>query len=357
MPRTLERSPAQRRAARRVTPSFVDPFTTEPFSLEQELKPFGAWVSDPLWVPPKDASATLAETMVRETRPFASKDARWKAVIEKHRSEFTQVREIDLYQASIRLPKGKFYVTVTEQKDFEKIAEPIPRCVQTRLDEFLSGPKMKQGAKVYYIKPLCVEMGDDLILTTQEDLTAAITKVQNEIFAEYRRLALRHRPLQAIVSALNLGLAGPRKLVQLATERRQRALDAYQAKLEFTRRKLALSVAKNFNKCRTSGCSFEDTLVLTSPLKRADVIEQYCIEQEISRGKRDQLLMVAAGSIPWFVALSLTIQYVASAMLVVSTPAVVTCDPAFVAEMPGSNGVVLKIGHFDEVAGVTHVEI
>ena len=29
----------------------------------------------------------------------------------------------------------------------------------------------------------------------------------------------------------------------------------------------------------------------------------------------------------------------------------------FVAEMPGSRGVVLKIGHFDEVAGITHVEI
>jgi hypothetical protein len=135
------------------------------------------------------------------------------------------------------------------------------------------------------------------------------------------------------------------------------ALDAYQAKLEFTRRKLALSVAKNFNKCRTSGCSFEDTLVLTSPLKRTDVIEQYCIEQELSRGKRDQLLMVAAGTIPWFVALSLTISYVSSMMLIVSTPPIAVCDPAFIAEMPGSRGTVLKIGHFDEVAGVTHVEI
>jgi hypothetical protein len=25
--------------------------------------------------------------------------------------------------------------------------------------------------------------------------------------------------------------------------------------------------------------------------------------------------------------------------------------------LPGSNGVVLKLGHFDEVGGVTHVEI
>lgn len=33
------------------------------------------------------------------------------------------------------------------------------------------------------------------------------------------------------------------------------------------------------------------------------------------------------------------------------------CDPAFVAEMPGSRGVLLKIGHFDQVGGVTHVEL
>jgi hypothetical protein len=43
--------------------------------------------------------------------------------------------------------------------------------------------------------------------------------------------------------------------------------------------------------------------------------------------------------------------------MVVSAPPIIVCDPAFVAEMPGSGGAVLKIGHFDEVAGVTHVEI
>jgi hypothetical protein len=42
---------------------------------------------------------------------------------------------------------------------------------------------------------------------------------------------------------------------------------------------------------------------------------------------------------------------------VVATPSIVVCGPVFVAEMPGSHGVVLKIGHFDEVAGITHVEI
>ena len=143
MPRTLERPSAWRRDARRVAPSIIDPRIAEPFTLEQELTPFGTWVGGPLWVPPKDSSATLAETMLRETRPFASRQVRWRAVERKHRSDFTQVRELDLVQASIRLPKGKIYVTVTEQEDFDKITDPIPRCVQTRLDEFLSGPGKK----------------------------------------------------------------------------------------------------------------------------------------------------------------------------------------------------------------------
>ena len=36
---------------------------------------------------------------------------------------------------------------------------------------------------------------------------------------------------------------------------------------------------------------------------------------------------------------------------------VAVCDPAFVAEMPNAPNVLLKIGHFAEVGGVTHVEI
>src|SRR5262245_17521160 len=175
MPITIQRPAIQSRAtqphvARRVSPSIVDPATAEPFTLEQELEPFGAWVGDPIWVPPKDASKTMAETMLKESRPFASKDNRWDSVVKKHRADFTQVREFDLFEPSIRLPQGKFFVTVTEQKDFDKITDTIPACVQTRLEEFLSGPHMKRGAKVYYLKPLCIEIGDNLILTTREDL-------------------------------------------------------------------------------------------------------------------------------------------------------------------------------------------
>lgn len=357
MPRTLHRPAPPARALRSVFPSILDSAVAEPFTLEQELKPFGAWVGEPVWVPPKDASETLAETMLRATGPFASKNRRWDAVVEEHRRDFTQVRELDLFQASIRLPKGKFFVTVTEQKHFDKITDPIPACVQTRLEEFLSGPGKKWGTKVYYLKPLCVEIGDELILTTREDLMAAVTKVQAEVFAAYRRLALYRRPLQALVAAVNAGLAIPRTLAKQAVARRQKAIDALHAHLEFERRKLALKTAEAYRQCRTDGCTFDDTLELTAPLNRAAVIEHYCDEQELSRAKRAELLSIAAGTVPWFVALSLTVSYISAIALTVLTPPIVVCDPAFVAEMPGSKGVLLKIGHFDQVAGVTHVEL
>jgi hypothetical protein len=357
MPVTIQRPATQPHAARRVLPSVVDPTTAEPFTLEQELQPFGAWVGDPIWVPPKDISATMAQTMLRESRPFASKERRWASVVKKHCNDFTQVREFDLFQASIRLPQGKFFVTVTEQKDFDKITDTIPNCVQTRLDEFLNGPGKKCGAKVYYLKPLCFEMGNELILTTREDLTAAITKIQEEVFREYRALAFYRRPLQAMVAAANLGLAIPRAAANYVVERKQKPIDAYHAHLEFKRRKLAFDAARTYRKCRTDGCTFDEMLELTTPLKRTDVIEQYCIEQELSRAKRAQLLRMAAGTVPWFVALSLTVTYVSTLAMYLATPPIVVCDPAFVAEMPGSRGVVLKIGHFDEVAGITHVEI
>jgi hypothetical protein len=357
MPTTIQCPATQARTARRVSPSVVDPVTAEPFTLEQELQPFGAWAGEPIWVPPKDESKTMAETMYRESRPFASKEKRWASVVKKHRNDFTQVREFDLFQASIRLPQGKFFVTVTEQQDFDKITDPIPNCVQTRLEEFLSGPHMKRGAKVYYLKPLCIELGDELILTTREDLTAAITKIQDEVFQEYRSLALYRRPLQAMAAAANFGLAIPRGVMKYAVGRKQKAIDAYQAHLEFERRKLAFDAAKTYRKYHTDGCTFDEMLELCNPLKREDVIEQYCIEQELSRAKRAQLLKIATGTIPWFVALSLTISYISTLTMVVATPPIVVCDPAFVAEMPGSGGVVLKIGHFDEVDGITHVEI
>ena len=86
--------------------------------------------------------------------------------------------------------------------------------------------------------------------------------------------------------------------------------------------------------------------------------QQFGIEQNLSRGKRDQYIRIAAGHLPWFVAFSIGASYLASiAMTITFTLPVLVCDPAFVAEFPGSDGVVLKIGHFDEIAGVKHVEI
>jgi hypothetical protein len=360
MPTTIHRPANQSNTAGRVRPSIVDPALAKPFTLDQELKPFGSWTGLPIWVPPKDASAAMAETMLRESRLFTGREKRWNVVVKKHKNDFTQVRELDLFEASIRLPKGKFFVTVTEQKDFDKITDTIPNCVKTRLDEFLAGPLPRRGAKVYYIKPLCVEVGDDLILTSREDLMAAIEKIQQEVFGEFRRKSLYRRPWEAVVGAANLGMAIPRGVAKYVVDRKQKAIDAYQAHLEFKRRKLAHAAARTHRKCRTDGCTFDEMLELTTPLDRRDVIDQYCIEQDLSQAKRAQLLRMAAGSMPWFVALSLTAYSAYSAAAVVlmwTAPPVIVCDPAFIAEMPGSNGVALKIGHFDEVGGITHVEI
>lgn len=361
MPRTLDRPVSKPKGIPTVRPSIVDPATAAPFTLEQEFAPFGAWSGKPIWVPPKDARERFAETMVGETGPFASNNTRWETVFAKHRNEFTQVRELDLFEASIRLPKGKFFVSVTERKDFDKITDTVPACVRTRLDEFLEGPGKEWGVKVYYLKPLCVEVNDKLILTTEDDLMAAIEKVRDEVFTAYRRIALYRRPQQALVAAANTLLALPRAVMKYSVERKQRAITELQNHLEFVRRKEALKTAKTHRKLRTDGCTFEDILNLTHPVERNDVIEHYCNEQELSAAERVRLLDIAAGAVPWFVALSLTASYISAVAMAatVTLPVmpIVVCDPAFVAEMPNNPGVLLKIGHFDEVAGVTHIEL
>lgn len=343
-----------------VVPSRVDPATARPFTLEQELEPFGHWVGGPIWVPPKDASSAMAETMLGRSSLFDSKQKSWAAVVEQHRASFTQVREIELHEASIRLPKGKLFVTVLPQDRFHEITDAVPACVRTRLDEFLDGPGKQAGVKVYYLKPLCVEYGDELMLTSRQDLMAAITQVQDEVFAEYRRLYRRRLPQIALVTAANLALTIPRIVLSYRMRRRQRAVEAYQARLEFERRKTALRAKRVHGRCRTNGCSFDDMLALTNPLKPRDVIEQYSIEQQLSQAKRNQLFQLAAGGVPWFVSLAISVSWVAKVALSLGTllaPPVLVCDPVFVAEMPDSRGTLLKIGHFDIVGGVMHVEI
>ena len=361
MPTIVQPALRAQKGKRTVTPSIVAPGKGDRFTLEQELKPFGKWVSDPIWAPPKDRSTEMAKSMLRLTKPFTSREQRWRAAIEEHRAECSQVREIDLFEASIRLPKGKFFVSVTEQEDFDKITDTVPACVQTRLEEFLAGPGAAYGVKVYYLKPLCVDFCDHLVLTSREDLTAAIEKVQQEVFKEYGELAPIERTLQVLRATGDGVLWAPRRVMNYFVDRQRKVIDAYQAKIEFERRKRALRAARTHNRLRTDGCTFDEMLELTTPPDREECVEQMCVEQELSRLKRAQLMSVAAvESAPWFVAWSLmisTIATTATASLLTTAPPVMVADPAFVAEMPDNPGVLLKIGHFDEVDGVTHVEI
>ncbi len=357
---TATQQPASReQVMRRETASSVRPSavnTSLPSFLTQELEPFATWTGAPIWVPPKDSSTELAKSMLSRFGLFHTNQQRWAGIVEEHRKEFTQVREIELTKASIRLPKGKLFVSVTEREQFADITDPIPNCVRTRLEEFLEGPGKKRGVKVYYLKPLCIEVGDELIFTTQESVNEAIRQIQNEVFSEYRRMYLYNLPKYMAVGAVNAGLSVPRMVVNHIAKRKQKAIDAYQARLEFKRRKTALRAARMHNRLRTDGCTFDEMLSLTNPLDRLDVIEQYGIEQNLSRARRNAMMRTALEGLPWFMTLSISVAYLTKIALTVGPP-VALCDPAFVAEMPGSRGVLLKIGHFDEVRGVTHVEI
>ena len=328
----------------------------QPHSLHQELLPFATWTEDPLWVPPKDCSRELAETMLRRTGLCTPRERRWEAVIEGHRDQFTQVRQIELAKASIRLPKGRLFVSVTEQKHFDRITEEIPGCVQTRLDDFLAGPGKSSNAKVDYLKPLCIEIDDQLHFTSRGEIDAAISKIRGEVDHHFHRLYLPNRLTSASRWAAVVATAIPRSLAQSAMERRHRGIEAYQAKLDFQRRRMALAAQRVHLKCRTDGCRYDEMLALTNPLEQTDVIEQYSIERKLSQAERTRLLRIAAGHMPWFVTLSMTLYAVATVAVTWATP-VAVCDPAFVAEFPGSNGELFKIGHFDDIAGVRHMEL
>ena len=328
----------------------------QPHTPAQDLEVFGSWVAKPIWVPPNENSKEMAKSMLNKFGPFATKDNCWSAITRQHRDKFTQVREFELPKASIRLPQGKLFVTVTEQKDFDKIEEQIPACVQTRLDEFLAGPGKKRGVKVYYLKPLCVEIGDDLIFTTAEELDASIAKIQNEVFSEYRKWFLPHLLRQIAVGTVDASLAVPRSIIEYVFNRKKREIGAFHAKLEFERRRRAMEAVRFHNGYRSDKCTFEEVIGLTNAPKREDVIEHYVEEQELSSIDRKMFMMASAQALPWFATLSL-ISYKLATAYVAASISVAVCDPAFVAEMPGSNGRLLKIGHFDEVGGVMHVEI
>ncbi len=328
----------------------------QPHTPKQDLELFGRWVGKPIWVPPNDSNKDLAISMLNRFGPLTTKKKCWDAVSRQHRNKFTQVREFELPKASIRLPQGKLFVTVTEQENFDKIEEEIPACVQTRLDEFLAGPGKKRGVKVYYLKPLCIEVGDDLIFTTAEELDAAITEIQEAVFTEYRRRYLPHLLRHVAVGALDGVLSVPRAIIEFVFNRKKREIAAYHAQLEFERRRRAMEAVKFHNGYRCDEITFDEVIGLTEPPKREDVIEHYVEEQELTNLDRKLFLLASAQTLPWFATFSLLAYQIASAY-VATTVSVAVCDPAFVAEMPGSNGRLLKIGHFDEVGGVMHVEI
>ena len=220
----------------------------DPHTPSQELTHFGTWVGKPIWVPPKDNNDELAKSMLNRFGPFASKDECWKAAVRKHRSMFTQVREFELPEASIRLPKGRLFVTVTEQDKFDTIEDQVPQCVQTRLDEFLAGPGKKRGVKVYYLKPLCVEIGQDLVFTTAEELDEAIAKIQDEVYAEYRRHYLSDRARRLAVGFVDAMLCIPRSMLRYFIDGKKREIDTFHAQLEFERRKRAMKAVPSSSK-------------------------------------------------------------------------------------------------------------
>ncbi len=326
------------------------------YSPDQELAPFGKWVSDSIWIPPKDTSDELAESMLDECGALMSKDESWSRVVENYRDRIIQVREFELTKASIRLPQGRVFMAITERKDFDTIEDYIPKCVQTRLDEFLAGPGKRKGVKVYYLKPLCIEVDHELVFTTRQQVDRAIATIQGEVFAAYRKKYADHRARLWSSRLVNATLAVPRFLMKRVTDRKRKEIEAYHSKLEYERRKRALRATKAHLKLRSDGCTFDEMLALMDPPKREDVIEQYVEENELSKIDRDLFLYASALSVPWILGMSIAVGKLI-ALSIATSAAVTACDPAFVAEMPDSDGTLLKIGHFDEVDGVMHVEI
>ena len=328
----------------------------QPHTPDQNLQHFCNWVGDSIYVPPKDNSMELAQAMLNGFGLLASQEKCWQALCREHRSKFSEVRRIELPRTSIRLPQGQLYVTVTRQSDFHLIEEDIPASVQTRLDEFLAGPGKKRGVKVYYLKPLCIEVGNDLVFTSEAELDQAISEIRSEVFQLYRKRYLQHRARKFGVAAVDAILAIPRTLLSVALRRKKRLIDAVHCKAEFERRKQALEMLRYRQIYRTDPCTFEETLALTDTPNREDVINHY-VKENSSFGELDrQLFQLASGKLPWFLALSIA-AYRTMIVSVKKVAAIRVCDPVFVAEMPDQRGKLLKIGHFDEIDGVMHVEI
>ncbi|MFO0941460.1 MAG: hypothetical protein U0930_11905 [Pirellulales bacterium] len=339
-----------------VVPSIIPDNSTNPFTLDQELEVFGKWSSKPIFVPPKNASSKFARYLLNRFGLLSSRQECWSALFKEFAAQFQQVREIQMSKASIRLPQGKLFVSITPREQFDQIEEKVPSCVLTRLQEFLDGPGKQPGVKVYYLKPLCIEVGDQLMFTSRTEIDAAIKLIQDEVFTCYNKLYPFYRPAALCRQAISILAQIPVDVYKFFERRRQQVIDAYQAKLEFQRRKLALRACKTHQKLRTHGCTFDEMLDLTNPLQRTDVVTQYCNEQQYSIEARNRLLKGGLLSMPWFVVLAVGIANIPT-FTVSLAPPMVMCDPAFVAEFPDAPGVLMKIGHFDIVGGIPHIEL
>ncbi len=226
----------------------------------------------------------------------------------------------------------------------------------------MDGPGKRDGVRVYYLKPLCVEVDHQLIFTPREVVDTAIAQIRSEVFSDYRRLLPWRWTKRTSLMVANSVLAVPRNIAKYAIKSKQHAVETFEAKLEFRRRQTALEAAKEFGRYNREGCTFDEMLDLTTPLRRDSVIRQFCAQHEINVAKQKAMLREAAGQLPWFAALSTMavgaayIYSIAKTVTIIAAPPVVMCDPAFVAEMPDQRGVLLNIGHFDDVNGVRHIE-
>ncbi len=75
---TATRSLAKTTATRQISPSKVS--SVSPFTLDQELEPFGTWSSDPIWVPPQGISEQFAKSMLSRHGLLSSKCACWSDI-------------------------------------------------------------------------------------------------------------------------------------------------------------------------------------------------------------------------------------------------------------------------------------
>ncbi len=76
--------------------------------------------------------ASRSQGMVKTDRARVPRAQHWSAVFKEHRSEVAGVR-IQFGESSIRLPKWKYFVTMTGRDDFDQIADKLHRRVRLRI--------------------------------------------------------------------------------------------------------------------------------------------------------------------------------------------------------------------------------